>query len=75
MPLKRKHLDALRIANLPFKEIFHEGERSDFITIQNENIVDTIEYLHDNFPEDKPIIPLKIEADHYWLYIHKENNK
>lgn len=75
MPLKRKHLDVLRIANLHFKELFHEGEKSDFIAIDNKDIVDTIEFLHDNFPEDRPIIPLKIEEETYWLYIHKENKK
>lgn len=68
--LRRKHLSALSLASLPYQEIFVQGEASTFIVVDNNNIVDVIEFLHDNFPEDKPIIPLKMEKDVYWLYIN-----
>lgn len=69
--LKRKHLDALSLASIHYKEAFVEGDTSTFIVVDNENIIDLIEFLHENYPEDKPIIPLKMERDSYWIYINK----
>ena len=73
--LKRKHLSALSLASIKYTEAFVEGEHSTFLVIDKENIIDLIEFLHENFPEDKPIIPLRIEnKDEYWLYINKNED-
>ena len=72
--LKRKHLSALSLASIKYKEAFVEGEHSTFLVIDKENIIDLIEFLHENFPEDRPIIPLQIEKDEYWLYINKNED-
>lgn len=75
MPLKRKHLSSLRLANLPFREEFIVGEHSTFIIINESTVVDTINFLQDNFKEDLPFIPLNFGGNEYWLYINKNDDK
>ena len=72
--LKRKHLNALSLASIPYQEIFVQGESSTFLIIDKDVIVELIEFLHENYPEDKPIIPLKMEKDVYWLFINKNES-
>ena len=70
MPLKRKHLDVLKIANIPYVEEITK-DIPHFIGVEKNYIVEVIELLHKTYPEDIPIIPLKIDDyDKYLIYIH-----
>ena len=74
MPLRNEHLDVLRLANLPFSEEIVDLTGIRFIGIQKENIVETIEYLHKQYPEDIPIIPIKLDGyDKYILYVNNND--
>ncbi len=72
MPLKRKHLDGLKLASFDFKEEFLHCEVPIFIAVSKDNIVEMIEFLENNFVEDKPYIPVQmIGSNEYWFYINK----
>ena len=74
MALKRRHVDALRLGSFDFEELFDGQPVKTFLLFKEQDIVEVVEYLHNNFPEDAyPTIPLKIAdskgGSKYVLYV------
>lgn len=76
MPLKRKHLEAISLANIPYTtEVlpYMSDKEPNFISVEQDHIVEFIELVHQIYPEDKPVIPIKLDNyNKYILYVRDE---
>lgn len=77
MPLKEKHLDVLKLAAFKFENAFVSGHQGDvlFIKIPENEILDLVKFLEDNFTTDSPFMPLRIDGEYYMYVNYNDKNK
>lgn len=77
MPLKEKHLDALCLADFKFENAYINGQQGDilFIKVREEEILDLVNFLEDNFKTDSPFMPLRIDGEYYLYVNNNDKNK